>query len=64
LKPNDILLLYDNQPILGMTAFIYEHSLEPVTNSAEELKVLRNGQELVFNIKSGKIGAELQEKGP
>ena len=63
LKPNDILLCYDNQPILGITAFIYGRSLEPATNSAKELKVLRNGQELVFNIKPGKIGAELQEQG-
>jgi tetratricopeptide (TPR) repeat protein len=62
LKLNDILLRYNNKPILGMTAFIYGRSLELTTNSTTELKVLRNDQELVFKIKHGKIGFILQEQ--
>jgi len=62
IKPNDILLSYNNKPILSAAAFRYLRSLEPSTNGATELKVLRNGKELVFKIKPGKIGAELQEQ--
>lgn len=35
-------------------------SLPP--NPAQELKVLRDGKELVFKVKPGKMGAELQEQ--
>jgi hypothetical protein len=45
-----------------MTAFINGRSFEPSTESYKELSVLRNGKELVFNIKPGKLGAALQEQ--
>ena len=62
IKPQDFLILYNNKPILGVAAFIYERSLEPATNPVTELKVLRNGKQLIFKLKPGKMGAELQEQ--
>ncbi len=61
LAANDILLRYNHNPILGMNAFIYGRSLEPPTQTAMELTVLRKGKELVFKVKPGKIGGELEE---
>ena len=61
LQAGDILTHYNNKPILGVAAFIYGRSLEPATNPVQELKVLRAGKALVFKVKPGKIGAELQE---
>lgn len=61
LQANDILLRYNQKSILGTSAFIYRRSLEPVTQAATELTVLRKGKELVFKVKPGKIGAELEE---
>jgi len=64
LQAGDVLTQYNNKPILGMSAFIYGRSLEPDTLPPQTLKVLRAGKELVFLVKPGKIGAELQEQAP
>ena len=61
LRPGDVFTHYHNKLVLGMTGFIYGCSLEPAEGPAQELTVLRAGKELVFNVKPGKIGVELQE---
>ena len=68
IRPGDIFTHYNHKPVLGAVSFSYGRSLEPAAGPAQALKVLRVGKELVFNVKPGKIGVELQElasaKGP
>ena len=64
LRPGDIFTHYHHKPVLGMVGFDYERSLEPAAGPAQALNVLRAGKELVFNVKPGKIGVELQELAP
>ena len=61
LRPGDVFTHYHHKPVLGMTGFDYERSLEPASDPAQALTVLRAGKELVFNVKPGKMGVELQE---
>jgi len=62
IKVGDIFTYYDNQPVLGINRFIYGRNQEPANGLEKELKVLRDGKELIFKVKPGKIGAELEEK--
>ncbi len=62
IKVGDIFTHYDNKPVLDRNRFIYGRSKEPADGPAKELKVLREGKELVFKVKPGKIGVELEER--
>lgn len=50
-----------SKPVLAMNAFISGRSQEPPDNPAQRLKIFRDHKELVFEVKPGKIGMELQE---
>lgn len=62
LQAGDILTHYKQQPILGTSAFIYQRSFESASAPEQALTVSRNGKELVFKLKPGKLGAELQDQ--
>jgi tetratricopeptide (TPR) repeat protein len=64
IQVSDIITQYKNKAILDADVFLYERSLEPNTSPSQELKVLRDGKELVFIVKPGKIGIELQDQFP
>jgi tetratricopeptide (TPR) repeat protein len=62
IQVGDIFTHYDNKPVLDRNRFIYGRSKEPADGPAKELKVLREGKELVFKVKPGKMGVELEER--
>jgi len=60
IQVGDIFTYYDNQPVLDIPRF--RNKKESAAGPAKELKVLQDGKELIFKIKPGKIGVELEEK--
>jgi len=64
IQVGDIFTHYNNKFVLGASHFIYIYgrSKEPAAGPAKQLKVLREGKELVFKVKPGKMGVELEER--
>jgi hypothetical protein len=59
IKSGDIFTHYDGKPLRYSFQFDTAHDAQPPDGSPKELKVLRDGQELIFMISPGKIGAVL-----
>ncbi len=62
IQAGDIFTHYDQQPILDSAQFIQGRAKEPADGAAKELTVLRDDKSLTFQLKSSKIGVELEEK--
>jgi len=62
IQAGDILTEYGGKPIFNMALFIFNRNSEPADGPAKTLKILRNGKELTFMVKPGKIGVELKDQ--
>jgi len=62
IQPGDIFVEYDHVAIINTKLFITKRDFEPKDGAPKELKVSRNGKELSFQIKPGKIGVELKDE--
>jgi hypothetical protein len=64
IKVGDVLTHYAGEPIVGnFLAFIARRQAEPADGPSQELRVRRQGQELRFKVKPGKLGLGIQDRG-
>jgi hypothetical protein len=63
-RVGDVLTHYDGEPIQGdVLTFIKRRKAERADGSAHEVRVRRQGHELRFEVKPGKLGLGLQDRG-
>ncbi|OQW91363.1 MAG: hypothetical protein BWK78_04870, partial [Thiotrichaceae bacterium IS1] len=62
IKAGDVFTHYDGQPVIDVTSFTARRTAESSDSPPKELRVLRDGKELSFMVKPGKIGVELGDR--
>ena len=61
IQAGDIFTHYDGKAIVNAALLVANRQQEPADGAAKELKILRDGKELSFMVKPGKIGVELRD---